>query len=98
MDHPEYRSTVRLVLLGGARNQEDMARVSSLGALATELDVEVAQFDIRTSLSANMCGSPAAETGDFCCKCVSFGCAEMVVLRQHWTEHNGGRTFRDQYC
>ncbi|KIM53165.1 glycosyltransferase family 4 protein [Scleroderma citrinum Foug A] len=40
MDHPEYRSTVRLVLLGGARNQEDMERVSSLGALATELDVE----------------------------------------------------------
>ena len=41
MDHPEYRSTARLVLLGGARNQEDMDRARSLGALATELDVDV---------------------------------------------------------
>lgn len=40
MDYPEYRSTVRLVLLGGARNKDDLERVESLGALAAELDVD----------------------------------------------------------
>lgn len=41
MDYPEYRSTVRLVLLGGARNKDDLERVESLRALAAELDVDV---------------------------------------------------------
>ncbi|KAL4066395.1 glycosyltransferase family 4 protein [Scleroderma yunnanense] len=44
MDHPEYRSTsetaVRLVLLGGARNKDDLERVGTLRSLATELDID----------------------------------------------------------
>ncbi|KAG8214910.1 mannosyltransferase, partial [Butyriboletus roseoflavus] len=48
MDHPEYKSLgivssedpVRLVLLGGARHQDDLDRVESLRALARELDVQ----------------------------------------------------------
>lgn len=45
MDHPEYRSmsesAVRLVLLGGARNKDDLERVGRLRSLANELDVDV---------------------------------------------------------
>ncbi|KAG9308815.1 mannosyltransferase [Chiua virens] len=48
MDHPEYKTqgndlhknTVRLVLLGGARHQDDLDRVESLRALAKELDIQ----------------------------------------------------------
>ncbi|KAG6337390.1 hypothetical protein ID866_1713 [Astraeus odoratus] len=48
MDHPEYKATstttsknvVRLVLLGGARNENDLDRVESLRTLASELAVE----------------------------------------------------------
>ncbi|KAN0088030.1 glycosyltransferase family 4 protein [Tylopilus felleus] len=46
-DHPEYKTKegsskdpVRLVLLGGARHQDDLDRVESLRALATELDIQ----------------------------------------------------------
>ncbi|KAH0832377.1 glycosyltransferase family 4 protein [Lanmaoa asiatica] len=48
MDHPEYKTrgvgssqdSVRLVLLGGARHQDDLDRVESLRALAKELDIQ----------------------------------------------------------
>ncbi|KAF8547294.1 glycosyltransferase family 4 protein [Imleria badia] len=47
MDHPEYktqegsgRDPVRLVLLGGARHQDDLDRVESLRALAKDLDIQ----------------------------------------------------------
>lgn len=40
--HPEYRSRlVKLVLIGGARNDEDAARVVSLRSLAGELAISV---------------------------------------------------------
>jgi len=48
-DHPEYRmqgassgqdSAIRLVLLGGARHQDDLDRVESLRTLAKELDIQ----------------------------------------------------------
>lgn len=46
--HPEYKTPfggaqggVRLVLIGGSRNEEDAARVESLRVLAKELHVEV---------------------------------------------------------
>lgn len=49
MDHPEYKTQgvgssqdpVQLVLLGGARHQNDLNRVESLRALAKELDIQV---------------------------------------------------------
>lgn len=49
MDHLEYKTsskgatndTVKLVLLGGARHKDDLARVESLRALAKELGIEV---------------------------------------------------------
>ena len=48
MDHPEYKTqdgsskdSIRLVLLGGARHQDDLDRVESLRALAKELDIQV---------------------------------------------------------
>lgn len=52
MDHPEYKSQgmassedpVRLVLLGGARHQDDLDRVESLRALAKELDIQVGEL------------------------------------------------------
>lgn len=45
-DHPEYRSTekdlgVRLVLVGGSRNDGDAARVAHLRKMAGELGIEV---------------------------------------------------------
>lgn len=43
MDHPEYKysptSKVHLVLLGGARNAGDLARVGKLRSLASEFDI-----------------------------------------------------------
>lgn len=49
LDHPEYRTqgasssqdSVQLVLLGGARHQDDLDRVESLRDLAKELDIQV---------------------------------------------------------
>lgn len=48
MDHPEYKTRegsskdpVRLVLLGGARHQDDLNRIESLRALAKDLDIQV---------------------------------------------------------
>ncbi|KIJ59041.1 glycosyltransferase family 4 protein [Hydnomerulius pinastri MD-312] len=48
MDHPEYKApqkgsakgAVRLILLGGARHQDDLDRVEALRALAKELGIE----------------------------------------------------------
>ncbi|KAH8114787.1 glycosyltransferase family 4 protein [Phellopilus nigrolimitatus] len=37
--HPEHRQTVKLVMVGGCRNNEDAARVESLRALAKELEI-----------------------------------------------------------
>ncbi|THH09846.1 hypothetical protein EW145_g1732 [Phellinidium pouzarii] len=37
--HPEYCETVKLVMVGGCRNEEDAARVESLRALAKELNI-----------------------------------------------------------
>lgn len=40
--HPEYReAAVKLVLVGGSRNEEDAARVEGLRSLAKELEVDV---------------------------------------------------------
>ena len=44
MMRPEYRTPetgVKLVLVGGSRNAEDMARVDGLRRLAKELGIEV---------------------------------------------------------
>ena len=42
--HPEYRETVRLILIGGSRNAEDAARVELLRALAVKLGINVTSF------------------------------------------------------
>lgn len=55
MDHPEYKTRgmgsnldpVRLVLLGGARHQDDLDRVESLRALAKELDIQVYELWVK---------------------------------------------------
>lgn len=39
--YPEYRGSVRLVMVGGCRNVEDSARVDTLRALAKELGIQV---------------------------------------------------------
>lgn len=39
--HPHYRGDVRMVLIGGCRNDEDSARVESLKQLASELNISV---------------------------------------------------------
>ncbi|KAL1677210.1 glycosyltransferase family 4 protein [Schizophyllum commune] len=38
--HPEYRETVRLILIGGSRNTEDAARVELLRTLAVKLGIQ----------------------------------------------------------
>uniref|UniRef100_D8PZ69 GDP-Man:Man(3)GlcNAc(2)-PP-Dol alpha-1,2-mannosyltransferase n=1 Tax=Schizophyllum commune (strain H4-8 / FGSC 9210) TaxID=578458 RepID=D8PZ69_SCHCM len=38
--HPEYRETVRLILIGGSRNAEDAARVELLRTLAAKLGIQ----------------------------------------------------------
>ena len=58
MDHPEYKAqksglsqeSIRLVLLGGARHQEDINRVESLRALAKELDIQVHELCRHSAL------------------------------------------------
>lgn len=42
--HPEYRASVRLVMVGGCRNADDTARVDGLRALAKDLAIEVCFF------------------------------------------------------
>ena len=42
--HPEYRETVRLILIGGSRNAEDAARVELLRTLAVKLGINVTSF------------------------------------------------------
>lgn len=39
--HPEYRGSVRLVMVGGCRNDEDSARVDTLRVLAEDLGIQV---------------------------------------------------------
>jgi hypothetical protein len=41
--HPEHREAVRLLLVGGVRNDEDSTRVGELKALADTLQVTVIQ-------------------------------------------------------
>ena len=98
--YPEYNMVdagVKLVLVGGSRNAEDAARVDGLRHLAKELGIEVCVLNIIVfTCRSNMKHPPG--TCRVRCECSILRNLALAIPSQRWAQHNGRRTFWDQYC
>lgn len=65
MRYPEHRQSMRLLLVGGVRNEGDSARVKELKELADSLQVSVSGRPSRRSLIYGAIGQTIQEYVDF---------------------------------
>ena len=69
------KSDVKLILLGGCRNEEDQKRVDYLNKLAKEMDIPASQFEIITNAPFSQLLEKLGES--------------MIGIHSMWNEHFG---------
>jgi hypothetical protein len=89
MRYPEHRQSMRLLLVGGVRNEGDSARVKELKELADSLQVSVSGRPSRRSLIYGAIGANDSGIRRFCGKCTISTHLGAPRRGQHRRKHDG---------
>lgn len=92
--HPQYATSAKLVLIGGARNDEDEARVSALNEEAAKLGLQV--WPCIFYFNGHLTSTSAPGKRCVCGECSVPSHAGVASKMQHRCEYDGRRAFWDQ--